>query len=239
MSIKHMRYAAVVTVVLAVLAPVNAAAAPPPPAPGPAAAQASVPRGCVKDQWPWGCLAQCESGGRWNANTGNDFYGGLQFRQATWKAFGGLAYAARADLATRDEQIRVAQEVVRVQGWEAWPACAKRYKLKGRAHAVKAGETLASIARRYRIKGGWKRLYKANRQMVGERPDRLNPGTMLRLPKGAGPRGLVTPEDATLAVQNPPGVSAPSVPPAASLPSTLPVLMGPPLPRLLSPPPHR
>ncbi|MGP4045728.1 transglycosylase family protein [Streptomyces sp. 2A115] len=219
MSIKRMRYVTVVALVLAVLVPVEAVAAPSPPAPGPGTVQVPAPSACTKDQWPWGCLAECESSGRWHANTGNDFYGGLQFGQRTWQAFGGLAYAPRADLATRAEQIKVAEEVVRVQGWEAWPVCARKYKLSGRTHAVKSGETLSSVARRYRIKGGWRALYKANRQMVGKHPDRLNPGTRLRLPKGAAPGRSLTPDGA--AVQSPPGVSGP------------PVLMGPPL----SPPP--
>ncbi len=73
---------------------------------------------------PWGCLAKCESGGRWHANTGNHRWE-LQFGQATWVAFGGLAYAPRADLARREQQIKVAKLVVRAQGWGAWPVCAK------------------------------------------------------------------------------------------------------------------
>jgi nucleoid-associated protein YgaU len=179
--------AAVLAAVLAALAPTRALAAPPPPLPGPRAAPVSYH--CAKDQWPWGCLAECESGGRWNANTGNTFYGGLQFWQPTWKEFGGLKYAPRADLATRQEQIAVAEEVLAAQGWEAWPACAKRYRLAGRVHVVKAGETLSSLAREYHVKGGWKALYKANRQMVGDRPDRLNVGTMLVVPKSSGRSG--------------------------------------------------
>ncbi|GHA59583.1 hypothetical protein GCM10010372_69090 [Streptomyces tauricus] len=186
MSIKRMRYAAVVVAVLALPAPAEAAAAPPTQASGSATAD-RAPYACAKDRWPWGCVAKCESSGRWNANTGNGFYGGLQFWQPTWRAFGGLAYARRADLATRDEQIRVAEEVLRVQGWKAWPVCSKRYGLAGRAHVVRPGQSLSSIARSYRLKGGWKALYKLNRQLVGASPDRLNVGTMLRLPKDAGP----------------------------------------------------
>lgn len=178
------RFAAVVVAVLAVLAPPRATAAPPPPLPGPWAAGLSYD--CAKDQWPWGCLAECESGGHWDANTGNDFYGGLQFWQPTWAAFGGSKYAPRADLATREQQIAVAEQVLAALGWEAWPVCAKRYRLAGRVHVVKAGETLASIARKYAVPGGWQALYKANRQMVGERPNRLNVGTVLVLPKVSG-----------------------------------------------------
>lgn len=78
---------------------------------------------------PWDCLARCESSGRWNANTGNGYYGGLQFSQRTWVGFGGRAYAPRADLATREQQITVARAVQRVQGWGAWPACSRRHGL--------------------------------------------------------------------------------------------------------------
>lgn len=56
----------------------------------------------------WDCIAAKESGGDWSINTGNGYYGGLQFAQSTWKGAGGLAYAARADLATREQQIAVA-----------------------------------------------------------------------------------------------------------------------------------
>lgn len=166
---------------LTVLVPAVAHAAPPPPDPGPP--QRRVPYDCAKDQWPWGCLAECESSGRWAAHTGNGFYGGLQFWQPTWRDFGGVAYAPRADLATRAEQIAVAENVLAVQGWEAWHACAGRYRLKGRMHVVKPGDTLVSIAARYGVRGGWRGLYRANRDMVGRRPDRLNPGTLLLIPK--------------------------------------------------------
>ncbi|WP_432094955.1 transglycosylase family protein [Streptomyces sp. bgisy100] len=74
----------------------------------------------------WDRLAQCESSGRWDANTGNGYYGGLQFGQQTWEAHGGRAYAPRADLATRSEQIKVAESVVRARGWSAWPGCSRR-----------------------------------------------------------------------------------------------------------------
>ncbi|WP_327716199.1 transglycosylase family protein [Streptomyces sp. NBC_00490] len=164
-------------------APVPAYAAPPPPAPGPS--PLSVPYDCARDGWPWSCVALCESSGRWDADTGNGFYGGLQFWQPTWEEFGGLTYAPRADLATREQQIAVAQEVLAVQGWEAWPVCAKRYGLKGRMHTVKPGDTLSAIARAYGIQGGWRALYQVNREMIGDYPDRLNVGTLLVIPKGS------------------------------------------------------
>ncbi|MFF7454117.1 transglycosylase family protein [Kitasatospora sp. NPDC008115] len=71
----------------------------------------------------WDKVAQCESGGNWSINTGNGFYGGLQFTSSTWAGFGGTAYAARADLATKDQQIAVAEKVLAVQGPGAWPVC--------------------------------------------------------------------------------------------------------------------
>jgi Spy/CpxP family protein refolding chaperone len=68
----------------------------------------------------WNAMAQCESGGNWSANTGNGFYGGLQFTPATWAANGGVGSPAAAG---RDEQIRVARNVLRTQGLGAWPVC--------------------------------------------------------------------------------------------------------------------
>jgi hypothetical protein len=78
----------------------------------------------------WDRLALCESGGNWHINTGNGFYGGLQFLPATWQGFGGGAFAPRADLATREQQIIVAERVLRVQGWGAWPACSRKLGLR-------------------------------------------------------------------------------------------------------------
>ncbi len=77
----------------------------------------------------WDRLAQCESGGNWHINTGNGYYGGLQFGASTWTNYGGGRYASRADLATREEQIAIAEKVLRGQGWGAWPACSQRLGL--------------------------------------------------------------------------------------------------------------
>jgi LysM repeat protein len=68
----------------------------------------------------WDAVAQCESSGNWSINTGNGFYGGLQFTQSTWAAYGGTEYASRADLATKDQQIAVAEKTLAGQGWGAW-----------------------------------------------------------------------------------------------------------------------
>lgn len=71
----------------------------------------------------WDKVAQCESGGNWSINTGNGYYGGLQFTPGTWASAGGTAYASRADLATRAQQIAVAERVLATQGPGAWPVC--------------------------------------------------------------------------------------------------------------------
>ena len=73
----------------------------------------------------WSGVAQCESGGNWAINTGNGYYGGLQFSSRTWLAFGGGAYASRADLAARSQQIAIAEKVLAAQGKGAWPTCGR------------------------------------------------------------------------------------------------------------------
>jgi uncharacterized protein YabE (DUF348 family) len=74
----------------------------------------------------WDALSKCEAGGNWAINTGNGFYGGVQFDQNTWERQGGLRYAPRADLATREEQIAIAEVTRARQGWGAWPVCSGR-----------------------------------------------------------------------------------------------------------------
>ena len=68
----------------------------------------------------WDAIAQCESGGNWSTNSGNGHYGGLQFSQATWSSNGGFGSPAGA---SREEQIRVAENVAKTQGMGAWPKC--------------------------------------------------------------------------------------------------------------------
>ncbi|MGV9710762.1 transglycosylase family protein [Gordonia sp. NPDC003424] len=78
----------------------------------------------------WDALAQCESTGNWAINSGNGFYGGIQFDQNTWDRWGGQEYAARPDLASREEQIAIAQKTLAAQGWGAWPACSSSLGLR-------------------------------------------------------------------------------------------------------------
>ncbi|WP_036371286.1 transglycosylase family protein, partial [Mycolicibacterium austroafricanum] len=71
----------------------------------------------------WDQVARCESGGNWAINTGNGYHGGLQFSPGTWSGHGGGEYAPAAYLATKEEQIAVAERVLASQGKGAWPSC--------------------------------------------------------------------------------------------------------------------
>jgi hypothetical protein len=164
------------------------------PAKGAATAQSGTPQAATGPAATapgsvWDDIAQCESSGDWHINTGNGYYGGLQFWQPTWKRFGGGRFARRADLASRVQQITIAQSVLRDQGWGAWPVCSRRLGLHGHAepqghgrHTVAAGETLSGIAATYHVSGGWSRLYQLNKAAIGGDPDQLAVGTVLALP---------------------------------------------------------
>ncbi|MFI5630134.1 transglycosylase family protein [Streptomyces sp. NPDC051664] len=78
----------------------------------------------------WDKVAACESTSNWHINSGNGYFGGLQFTRSTWAAYGGTVYAPRADLATREQQITVAEKVLETQGPGAWPTCSVRAGLK-------------------------------------------------------------------------------------------------------------
>ncbi|MCU7825685.1 transglycosylase family protein [Kitasatospora sp. DSM 101779] len=96
----------------------------------------------------WDKVAQCESSGDWHINTGNGFYGGLQFTNSTWTSFGGGSYASRADLATKDQQIAIAEKVLAVQGPGAWPVCSVKAGLTkgGPAPEINPGGSASSTA---------------------------------------------------------------------------------------------
>ncbi|MFD7319666.1 transglycosylase family protein [Streptomyces sp. NPDC059875] len=174
----------------------------------------------------WEKVAACESSSNWRINTGNGYFGGLQFSQSTWERYGGTHYAPRADLASKDQQIAIAEKVLKGQGPDAWPTCSSRAGL-GRAergqekakggvtpasvpaqrtaaaqrtpaakppaatpttvptvremYTVAPGDSLSRIAREERVKGGWQRLYEANRGVVGTDPDLIHPGQKLTL----------------------------------------------------------
>ncbi|KDN83194.1 transglycosylase family protein [Kitasatospora cheerisanensis] len=90
----------------------------------------------------WDRVAQCESGGNWGINTGNGYYGGLQFSSSTWRAYGGGQYAPSADQASRSQQIAVAERVLASQGPGAWPVCS------GKAGLTKGGGSSQDTASR-------------------------------------------------------------------------------------------
>lgn len=78
----------------------------------------------------WDRLAQCESGGNWGTNTGNGYYGGIQFSASTWRAAGGTKYAPYAHQATREQQIAIAESWLAKTSWSQWPACSRRLGLR-------------------------------------------------------------------------------------------------------------
>ncbi|MGW0971460.1 transglycosylase family protein [Streptomyces sp. NPDC002516] len=181
------------------------------------------------DSGVWDRIAQCESGGNWHINTGNGYYGGLQFSAGTWRAYGGTAYAPTADKASRSGQIAVANKVQSAQGWGAWPTCSARAGAYGKApgssgsgpstgstsaepaskparqsapaqresaktpsrapghvnrgssrggdYTVREGDTLSVIAARHGTT--WRKIYAANKSVIGGDPDLIVPGQRL------------------------------------------------------------
>lgn len=100
----------------------------------------------------WDRLAQCESGGNWNTNTGNGYYGGIQFNAQTWRAMGGSGLPHQASKA---EQIAVAERTLAAQGWGAWPACSRKMGLRGTASptpVARKASAPASAGKRVAVK---------------------------------------------------------------------------------------
>lgn len=155
----------------------------------------------------WDRVAQCESSGNWNINTGNGFFGGLQFTSSTWRAFGGGQFADSANNATREQQIVVAEKVLAGQGWGAWPVCSRKAGATGQPvtlrnaapkpapaaapkpaaapaasagnYVVLRGDTLSSIANRQHVAGGYKALLAKNPALSN--PNRIFPGQHLAI----------------------------------------------------------
>ncbi len=148
----------------------------------------------------WDAIAQCESSGNWAINTGNGYYGGLQFTLSTWRANGGVGNPADA---TREQQITVAERVLATQGIGAWPVCRKHAgditttpakpatpvipssppTSTGpmSVYRVVSGDTLWSIAASHNVPGGWQQVYKTNRNVLDD-PDLIRVGQALRIP---------------------------------------------------------
>jgi hypothetical protein len=146
----------------------------------------------------WDSVARCESGGNWGAHTGNGYLGGLQFLPGTWQANGGTG---SPDHATREEQIRVAENVVRARGTGAWPTCiggGARHSAPARSgpvartakalpgsvdnpagdYTIQPGDTLSGIAERLHVDGGWQRLVELNPAALLN-PDLIFPGARI------------------------------------------------------------
>ena len=196
---------------------------------------AATGNAAAADGGVWDRIAQCESGGNWHINTGNGYYGGLQFSAGTWRAYGGTAYAPTADKASRSAQIAIANKVQGAQGWGAWPTCSARAGAYGKApgssgagssagsatskpaaepatrsasgpaheqtrrsvpaktpdrapghtgrgssrgdYTVREGDTLSAIAARHGTT--WRKIYAANKSVIGGDPDLIVPGQRL------------------------------------------------------------
>ena len=102
-------------------------AADPEPEPAPEPEPEPEPEPSATNAGVWDRLAECESNGDWSANTGNGFYGGLQFTLESWEAVGGEGYPHEA---SREEQINRAEQLQAIQGWGAWPACSDQLGLR-------------------------------------------------------------------------------------------------------------
>ena len=89
-----------------------------------------APASNAADLATWEKLAQCESGGHWSINTGNGFYGGIQFTQESWN---GVGMTGSPHTASKETQIEAAERLLAIQGWGAWPACSAKYGLSGAA----------------------------------------------------------------------------------------------------------
>lgn len=162
----------------------------------------------------WDRVAACESSGNWSINTGNGYFGGVQFSASSWTAAGGLKYAARADLASKHDQILTAEVLLKMQGPGAWPVCGPKAGLaKGQPdpypstpagtsggttttpppshvegnYVVQKGDWLSTIARDHMGSvAKWPALYAANRSVIGADPNRIFPGQKLTIPGATG-----------------------------------------------------
>ncbi|GAA1652407.1 resuscitation-promoting factor protein RpfA [Actinoplanes couchii] len=153
------------------------------------------PASAAARQVNWDVVAKCESGGRWNINTGNGYYGGLQFSRSTWKSNGGGKYASTADKASKAEQITIANKIHAKRGLSPWPTCGKKkgvYKKvtakkpsaskpsTAKTYVVRSGDTLASIAKKHKINGGWRTLFALNKSIL-DSPSQIFPGQRIKL----------------------------------------------------------
>jgi nucleoid-associated protein YgaU len=155
-----------------------------------AAAATTLVAGTAHADVNWDAVAACESGGNWGISTGNGFYGGLQFNLSTWRANGGTGMPNQA---SRAEQIRVAEDILKTQGIGAWPVCGKKAGAPTpkrptsvgptvgatSTYVIRLGDTLALIASSHGTT--WQQLWETNKNTVAN-PNMIYPGQTLRIP---------------------------------------------------------
>jgi hypothetical protein len=157
----------------------------------------------------WDRVAECESGGMWSADLGNGHYGGLQFSQEKWEQYGGLDYAPSADLASRAQQIRIAEKVFGAEGPQAWPSCAV---ISGLAPGGGSGSGSAS--------GGSGGVDAADPGTEADSPDKAPAGSAKRdVPEKGAPAASATPS-ASASSAAPGGQPVEAAPGSSVSPST-------------------
>ena len=132
----------------------------------------------------WDAVAQCESGGNWSINTGNGYYGGLQFSASTWAAYGGTAYASQANQATKAQQIAVAEKVLASQGKGAWPVCGTG--LSSAAYNGSSASSSSSGSSSTRSSGGQTASRSSERTAVKKSTKTVTTPTGKKVKKGDG-----------------------------------------------------
>jgi nucleoid-associated protein YgaU len=129
----------------------------------------------------WDRVAKCESGGNWKINTGNGYYGGLQFSRSTWRAYGGSKYASTANKASKAEQIAIARRTLAGQGPGAW-SCARRAGLtraNGKANKHATPSTNPGVTKSPK-KSAAKKPAKSTTKYTGAKTVKVKRGDTLR-----------------------------------------------------------
>lgn len=174
---------------------------------GAVAATLSMPAANAVDGATWDALAQCESGGNWSINTGNGFYGGLQFTQQSWN---GVGMSGSPATASRAQQIEAGERLLAIQGWGAWPACSAKLGLYGKTGAAPTyTEPTTTVAAQSQTQ----QTYTAPAAQVAPAAPAAQ----------AAPAAVEAPAAAPAAPVAPAAVEAPAAAPAVEAPAAAPV----------------
>lgn len=174
---------------------------------GAVAATMSMPAANAVDGATWDALAQCESGGNWSINTGNGFYGGLQFTQQSWN---GVGMSGSPATASRAQQIEAGERLLAIQGWGAWPACSAKLGLYGKTGAAPTyTEPTTTVAAQSQTQ----QTYTAPAAQVAPAAPAAQ----------AAPAAVEAPAAAPAAPAAPAAVEAPAAAPAVEAPAAAPV----------------